>query len=169
MAPDGVVSQLLALVQWRHELRLTTLVHNCHLSVTLAVGAEPDWQWIRVGLADSRADLHDCQWLSPELNAAGLQLLSDQLGLLDCICAGNGRLVISSNFKLKLRPTWNFPTKTWNLTLQRLNKSMCWIKTVSVQLHTRPQHVGDGEAGGGGAPGPWRPQPAPSCRPGAMI
>ena len=49
------------------------------------------------------------------------------------------------------------------------NKSMRGIKTVAVQLNTRPQHVGDGEAGGGGAPGPWRPQPAPSRRAGAMI
>jgi hypothetical protein len=49
------------------------------------------------------------------------------------------------------------------------NKSMRGIKTVTVQLNTRPQHVGDGEAGGGGAPGPWRPQPAPSRRAGAMI
>ena len=49
------------------------------------------------------------------------------------------------------------------------NKSMRGIKTVAVQLNTRPQHVGDGEAGGGGAPGTWRPQPAPSRRAGAMI
>ena len=49
------------------------------------------------------------------------------------------------------------------------NKSMRGIKTVAVQLNTRPQHVGDGEAGGGGAPGPWRPQPAPTRRAGAMI
>ena len=49
------------------------------------------------------------------------------------------------------------------------NKSMRGIKTVTVQLNTRPQHVGDGEAGGGGAPGPWRPQPAPSRREGTMI
>ena len=49
------------------------------------------------------------------------------------------------------------------------NKSMRGIKTVAVQLNTRPQHVGDGEAGGGGAPGPWRPQPAPARRAGAMI
>ena len=48
-------------------------------------------------------------------------------------------------------------------------KSMRGIKTVAVQLNTRPQHVGDGEAGGGGAPGPWRPQPAPARRAGAMI
>ena len=44
-----------------------------------------------------------------------------------------------------------------------------WIKSVAVQLITRPQYVGDGEAGGGGAAGAWRPQPAPSRRPGAMI
>ncbi len=49
------------------------------------------------------------------------------------------------------------------------NKSMRGIKAVTVQLNTRPQHVGDGEAGGGGAPGAWRPQPAPSSRAGAMI
>ena len=49
------------------------------------------------------------------------------------------------------------------------NRSMRGIKTVAVQLNTRPQHVGDGEAGGGGAPGAWRPQPAPSRRTGAMI
>ena len=49
------------------------------------------------------------------------------------------------------------------------NKSMRGIKAVTVQLNTRPQHVGDGEAGGGGAPGAWRPQPAPSRRAGAMI
>ena len=49
------------------------------------------------------------------------------------------------------------------------NKSMRGIKAVAVQLNTRPQHVGDGEAGGGGAPGAWRPQPVPSRRAGAMI
>ena len=49
------------------------------------------------------------------------------------------------------------------------NKSMRGIKSVAVQLNTRPQYVGDGEAGGGGAAGAWRPQPAPSRRPGAMI
>ncbi len=38
------------------------------------------------------------------------------------------------------------------------NKSMRWIKTVPVQLNTRPRYVGDGEAGGGGAAGTWRPQ-----------
>jgi hypothetical protein len=40
---------------------------------------------------------------------------------------------------------------------------------VAVQLNTRLQNVGDGEAGGGKSPAPWRPQPAPSRRPGAMI
>ncbi len=50
------------------------------------------------------------------------------------------------------------------------NKSMRGIKAVTVQLNTRPQHVGDGVAGAGGAPGVWRPQPAPSRRAaGAMI
>ena len=49
------------------------------------------------------------------------------------------------------------------------NKSMRGIKSVAVQLDIRPQFVGGGEAGGGGAPGPWRPQPAPSRRAGAMI
>ena len=49
------------------------------------------------------------------------------------------------------------------------NKSMRGIKTVAVQLNTRPQYVGDGEAGGGGAPGAWRPQPAPFRRAGTMI
>ena len=49
------------------------------------------------------------------------------------------------------------------------NRSMRGIKTVAVRLNTRPQHVGDGEAGGGGAVGSWRPQSAPSLRAGAMI
>ena len=49
------------------------------------------------------------------------------------------------------------------------NRSMRGIKTVAVQLNTRPQHVGDGEARGGGAAGSGRPQPAPSRRAGAMI
>ncbi len=49
---------------------------------------------------------------------------------------------------------------------QFCSKSSRGIKTVSVQLQTRPQYVGDGEAGGGGAAGAWRPQPAPSRRPG---
>ncbi len=37
------------------------------------------------------------------------------------------------------------------------NKSMSWIKTVSVHMNLRPVHVGNGKAGGGGAPGTWRP------------
>jgi hypothetical protein len=56
------------------------------------------------------------------------------------------------------------------------NKSMRWIKAVTVQLNTRAQYlqVGDGEAEGGAAPGAWRPQPAPSrcagaCAPYAEI
>ncbi len=50
------------------------------------------------------------------------------------------------------------------------NKSTRGIKAVTVQLNTRPQHVGDGVARAGGAPGVWRPQPAPSRRAaGAMI
>ncbi len=49
---------------------------------------------------------------------------------------------------------------------QFCSKSSREIKTVSVQLQTRPQYVGDSEAGGGGAAGAWRPQPAPSRRPG---
>ena len=49
------------------------------------------------------------------------------------------------------------------------NKSMRGIKSVAVQLDTRPQFVGGGEAGGGGAPGPWRPQPAPARRAGDVI
>ncbi len=49
------------------------------------------------------------------------------------------------------------------------NKTMRGINAVTVQLNTRPQYVGDGEARGGGAPGAWRPQPAPSRRAGAMI
>ncbi len=49
---------------------------------------------------------------------------------------------------------------------QSCSKSIRGIKTVSVQLHTRPQYIGDGEAGEGGAAGVWCPQPAPSRRPG---
>ena len=49
------------------------------------------------------------------------------------------------------------------------NKSMRGIKSVAVQLDTRPQFVGGGEAGGSGAPGPWRPQPAPARRAGDVI
>jgi hypothetical protein len=48
---------------------------------------------------------------------------------------------------------------------------MRWIKSVAVHLDTvtRPQFVGGGEAGGGGAPAPWRPQPAPARRAGDVI
>ena len=49
------------------------------------------------------------------------------------------------------------------------NKSMLGIKAITVQLNTRPQYVGDGEAEGGEGSGAWRPQPAPSRRAGAMI
>ena len=51
------------------------------------------------------------------------------------------------------------------------NKSMHGIKVVTVQLNTRPQHIGDhdGVAGAGGAPGAWRPQPAPARRAGTMT
>jgi hypothetical protein len=103
MAPNGVISQLLPLVQWRAWARAN---YNCtcnYLSVTVGLSgsqAELDWQWIRVCLADSRADLRDCQcqWPSSELNAASLQLLSGQLGLHDChgICASDE---VMSNLK----------------------------------------------------------------------
>ena len=115
MAPYGVVFQLLALVQWHARAQahyactqLPSVSHSGSLSQ-----AEPDWQWIRVCPADSGADLCDCQWPSPEHNAASLQLPSGQLGLNDCICASDGQQFISSN--LKLRPTWKFPPETWNL------------------------------------------------------
>jgi hypothetical protein len=49
------------------------------------------------------------------------------------------------------------------------NQSMRGIKAVTVQLNTRPQHIGDGVAGAGGAPGAWRPQPAPARRAGTMT
>jgi hypothetical protein len=50
------------------------------------------------------------------------------------------------------------------------NKSMRGIKAVTVQLSTRPQHVGNGEAGGGGAPGAWRPHWPPNPRhPAAQV
>jgi len=49
------------------------------------------------------------------------------------------------------------------------NKSMRGIKVVTVQLNTRPQHIGDGVAGAGGAPGAWRPQSAPARRAGTMT
>ena len=49
------------------------------------------------------------------------------------------------------------------------NQSMRGIKAVTVQLNTRPQHIGDGVAGAGGAPGAWRPQPSPARRPGTMT
>ncbi len=49
------------------------------------------------------------------------------------------------------------------------NRSTHGIKAVTVQLNTRPQHIGDGVAGAGGAPGAWRPQPAPARRAGTMT
>ncbi len=49
------------------------------------------------------------------------------------------------------------------------NKSMRGIKVVTAQLNTRPQHIGDGVAGAGGAPGAWRPQSAPARRAGTMT
>ena len=49
------------------------------------------------------------------------------------------------------------------------NKSMRGIKAVTDQLNTRPQHIGDGVAGAGGAPGAWHPQPAPARRAGTMT
>ncbi len=49
------------------------------------------------------------------------------------------------------------------------NKSMSGIKSVAVQLDTSPQFVSCCEAGGGGAPGPCRPQPAPARRAGDVI
>ena len=49
------------------------------------------------------------------------------------------------------------------------NKSMRGIQSLAVELDIRPHSVGGGEAGGGGAPGPWRPQPAPARRAGDVI
>ncbi len=49
------------------------------------------------------------------------------------------------------------------------NQSMRSIKAVTIQLNTRPQHIGDGVAGAGGGPGAWRPQPAPARRAGTMT
>jgi hypothetical protein len=43
------------------------------------------------------------------------------------------------------------------------------IKSFAVQLDTSPKFVGGGEAGGGRAPGPWRPQPAPASSAGGVI
>ena len=49
------------------------------------------------------------------------------------------------------------------------NQSMRDIKAVTIQLNTRPQHIGNGVAGASGAPGGWRPQPAPARRTGTMT
>jgi hypothetical protein len=54
-------------------------------------------------------------------------------------------------------------------TIREAQMSMHGIKVVTVQLNTRPQHIGDGVAGAGGAPGAWRPQPAPARRAGTMT
>jgi hypothetical protein len=140
MASYGVVFQILALVQWRARAQANYAWLGTQLSsVSHSAGgsqAEPDWQWIRVCPADSGADLCDCQWPSPEHNAASLQLPSGQLGLNDCICAGDRQQFISSN--LKLRPTWKFPPSTWNLAAATCNKSMRWIQAVTVQLNNSP-------------------------------
>jgi hypothetical protein len=70
-----------------------------------------------------------------------------------------------------------------NLNFFTLNLKLEVVVTVAVgtaQVHARnlgrrrsakhpPQHVGDGEAGGGGAPGSWHTQPAQSRRAGTMI
>ncbi len=61
------------------------------------------------------------------------------------------------------------PIGRHSLLVQQCNKSMRVIKTVSVQLNTCPQYIGEDEAGGGGASGAWRTQHAPSRRTGAMI
>ncbi len=91
-----------------HKLRNTTLVHNCHRSVTAPGG-------VRLRQTDSESEsarwtqgqtcvtVSDPVLATPGHNAASLQLPSGQLGLNDCICASDGQQFISSN--LKLRPT----------------------------------------------------------------
>ncbi len=53
-------------------------------------------------------------------------------------------------------------------------RSQSWLQQIQSRdqdglrsAHIRQQYIGDGKAGGGGAAGAWRPQPAPSRRPGA--
>ncbi len=101
-----LVSQLIALAQWRAQAQAHyTCTYNC-LSVTVGLSgsqAEPDRQWIRVCRVDSQADLRDCQWPSLELKAASLQLLIGQLELQD-MCqwwapVHKFKFIVTSNLK----------------------------------------------------------------------
>ena len=73
---------------------------------------------------------------------------------MDCTASGGG----PTYFNDYQSAATHFPRS------QSCSKSSRGIKTVSVQLHTSLQCIGNGEAGGGGAAGACRPQPAPSRR-----
>ena len=174
MAPYGVVFQLLALVQWRARAQAHYACTQLPSVSHSGSQAEPDWQWIRVCPADSGADLCDCQWPSPEHNAASLQLPSGQLGLNDCICASDGQQFISSN--LKLRPTWKFPPETWNLaaatatsTCAGSRPSLFSWTTVPTDRPARWRWRGQRRLGTWKLAPPTARWPTPSRRAGAMI
>jgi hypothetical protein len=171
MAQYGVVSQLLALVQWRARAH-ACVTGNCHDNAETAA-RRPVTEWLQVSGPDS--------WLP----WPGPGLLTDWLWLKLAIIRWPTWAVL---VRLCLQAHCQCGASTWTwlcevsscrgnlssscqLTHHSLsrNKSMRGIKSVAVQLDTRPQFVGGGEAGGGGAPGPWRPQPAPARRAGDVI
>ncbi len=148
-----------------HELRHTTLVHNGHLSVVRLSQTDSDSESGSV----LRTPGQTCVTVSDPVLSTMRQACNHQVAN-DCICA--------AVHKFELEVTSNLKISTLHLKLgsSDCNKYMRWNRldqgsrfSAEQQSPLTAQHVGDGEARGGGAPGSWRPQPTPSRRAGAMI
>ncbi len=97
--------------------------------------------------------------MSSESGAQAVHLRFACMGCTDC-SGGRGEPTFFNDYK---------SAAVHYARSSQCNKSMHGIKVVTVQLNTSPQHIGDGVAGAGGAPGAWRPQPAPARRAGTMT
>jgi hypothetical protein len=172
MAPYGVVFQLLALVQWRAraQAHYTCTQLPCQsqretgwarLTVNPSLpGGLRGWPvWLSATQSWAQCSkpattkwptwakwLHMCQWWA---------------------AAHKFELEVTSNLIIS---TGDLKLETWQQRLQQVHAlDQGRRRSAEKQSPLTAQHVGDGEAGGRGAAGSWRPQPAPSRRAGDMI
>ena len=119
-----------------HELRHTTLVHNCHLSVTAEV---------RLSQTDSESESarrtpgQTCVTVSDPVLSTMWQACNYQVANLVVAYVPVGWAAVH---KFELEFTSNLKISTLNLKLQvgssDCNKYMRWIKAVAVQLNNSP-------------------------------
>jgi hypothetical protein len=174
IAQYGVLAQLLALVQWSaraHALYITTamilVLRLCQCVTPRVQVPGPDsWRPWPGLLTDWLLTLAITRWPTWAV-LVRLRLHAH------CHC-GASTWSWSSSCKGNLNLNGRGQPTHWHYShSMHYSKSMCWIKSVAIQLDTRPQFVGGGEAGGGqgraSGQSQWRPQPALARSAGDVI